>query len=73
MSQTTPAFGRVPIYLSTDGRPCLDADTVVLLLRAIASTHRNLADDPDCDLHTAAEAIDQEADALSVNVILHTR
>lgn len=70
---TLPAFGRVPLVTGDDGCAYINADTVVILLRAIASTHRNLADDPDCDLHTAAAAIDQEADALSVNVMLHTR
>jgi hypothetical protein len=69
----TPASGRIPLHNSSDGRPYIAADLVVDLLRAIASVHRTLADDPDCDLHTAAAAIDQEADALSVNVMLHTR
>lgn len=73
MSEMTPASGRIPLHAGSDGRPYIEAELVVDLLRAIASTHRDLADDPDCDLRGAAEAIDQEADALSVNVMLHTR
>ncbi|GHH58392.1 hypothetical protein [Streptomyces candidus] len=69
----TPASGRIPLRPGSDGRPYIEAELVVDLLRAMARTHRNLADDPDCDLLTAAAAIDQEADALSVNVMLHTR
>ena len=62
----TPASGRIPLVQGSDGHAYIPADLVVDLLRAIASAH------PDCDLHTAAAAIDQEADALSVNVMLNT-
>jgi hypothetical protein len=49
--------------------PC---DAVLALLRAIAESCRHLADDPECDLHTAGAAIDVEADALETLAISHT-
>ncbi|KUL59652.1 hypothetical protein ADL32_18960 [Streptomyces albidoflavus] len=57
-SPETPASGRIPLVRGSDGHAYIPADLVVDLLRAIASAHRNFADDPDCDLHTAAAAID---------------
>lgn len=68
-----PASTALPIVTSTDGHAYLGCDAVVALLRAIAESCRNLADDPDCDLRTAAAAIDVEADALDCRAIAYTR
>lgn len=65
---TARATSRIPIA-TADGRPYIPADAVVALLRAIAESCRNLADDPDCDLRTAAAAIDLEADNLDCRAI----
>lgn len=67
-----PASSRIPIVTSTDGQAYIPADAVVLFLRVVAESCRNLADDPDCDLHTAGAAIDFEADALDCRAILRT-
>lgn len=66
------ATDSLPIVTASNGQPFIPCDTVLALLRAIAESCRNLADDPDCDLHTAGEAIDIEADALNVRAIAHT-
>ncbi|MFE9382343.1 hypothetical protein ACFYMO_03765 [Streptomyces sp. NPDC007025] len=67
-----PASNRMPIVTATNGQPYIAACNVLALLRAVADSCRNLADDPDCDLDTAAAAIDLEADALEVRAIHHT-
>lgn len=59
-----PASDRIPIVTDRQGQAYIPADAVVLFLRVVAESCRNLADDPDCDLHTAGAAIDFEADAL---------
>jgi hypothetical protein len=66
------AADMIPIVTGSDGQPYMSCEAAVVLLRAIAETHRELADDPDCDLRTAAEAIDLEADALEAWAIGHT-
>ncbi|WP_329472728.1 hypothetical protein OIE75_29720 [Streptomyces sp. NBC_01723] len=58
---------------ANDGQPYLSCEAVTILLRAIADSCRTLADDPDCDLHTAGAAIDIEADALEFRAIAATR
>lgn len=63
----------MPIVTGSDGQPYLPCEAVLALLRAIATSCRNLADDPDCDLHTAGAAIDIEADALEFRAIAATR
>ncbi|URN11330.1 hypothetical protein LUW77_03295 [Streptomyces radiopugnans] len=68
----SPAAG-LPIVTADDGQPYLPADAVIAYLRAVADAHRNLADEPECDLHTAAAALDQEADALECAAIAKTR
>ncbi|MEU8569228.1 hypothetical protein AB0C51_12845 [Streptomyces pathocidini] len=67
-----PASSRLPIVTSTDGHAYIGCDAVVAYLRAIAESCRNLADDPDCDLRSAATAIDLEADNLDCRAIGHT-
>jgi len=67
------AADRLPIVTATDGHAYIPAHAVVALLRAIAETHRDLADDPDCDLRAGAAAIDLEADAIDCRAIEHTR
>ncbi|KPC86877.1 hypothetical protein ADL27_45030 [Streptomyces sp. NRRL F-6602] len=67
-----PTAGRIPLATGTDGRAYLSCDDAVQLLRAIAESCRTLADDPDCDLRTAAAAIDLNADALTVRAITRT-
>lgn len=67
------AAAGLPIVTAMDGQPYLPCDAVITYLRAVADAHRNLADEPDCDLHTAAAALDQEADALECVAIAHTR
>ncbi|MEV4784008.1 hypothetical protein AB0K53_00890 [Streptomyces tuirus] len=57
---------------ASNGQPFMPCDAVLALLRAIANSCRALADDPDCDLHTAGAAIDVEADALETRAIGHT-
>lgn len=76
MSDDAPAehaTSRLPIVTATDGHTYIGADAVVALLRAIAASCRNLADDPDCTLAGAAAAIDLEADNLDCLAIQHTR
>lgn len=67
------AAAGLPIVTAMDGQPYLPCDVVITYLRAVADAHRSLADDPDCDLETAAAALDQEADALECVAIAHTR
>ncbi|MFJ4637587.1 hypothetical protein ACIP69_18425 [Streptomyces hygroscopicus] len=67
-----PASTSLPIVTATDGQPYLGCDTVIVFLRAIAESCRNLAHEPECDLDTAAAAIDVEADALECRAIAHT-
>lgn len=67
-----PASTSLPIVTATDGQPYLGCDAVIAFLRAIADSCRNLADNPECDLDTAAAAIDYEADALECRAIAHT-
>jgi hypothetical protein len=67
------ATSQLPIVTATDGHAYIGADAVVVLLRAIAESCRCLADDPDCDLHTAAAAIDLEADNLDCRAIERTQ
>lgn len=69
---TEHATSQLPIVTSTDGHAYLGVDAVVALLRAIAESCRNLADDPDCDLRGAATAIDLEADNLDCLAIMRT-
>lgn len=66
------AADQMPIVTANDGQPYMSCEAVLVLLRAIAESCRNLADDPDCDLHTAGAAIDVEADALEARAIGHT-
>lgn len=66
------AADKMPIVTANDGQPYLSCEAVLALLRAIAESCRNLADDPDCDLHTVGAAIDVEADALESRAIAHT-
>lgn len=66
------AADKMPIVTGSNGQPFMPCDAVLALLRAIAESCRNLADDPDCDLHTAGAAIDVEADALESRSIAHT-
>jgi plasmid stabilization system protein ParE len=71
---TDHATSRIPIATSTDGHAYIGVDAAVALLRAIAETCRNLADDPEAgDLRIAAQAIDLEADNLDCRGIEHTR
>ncbi|MEU3613461.1 hypothetical protein ABZ725_14255 [Streptomyces sp. NPDC006872] len=67
------ATDQLPLVTSTNGQPYVGIDAVAALLRAIAESCRNLADDPDCDLLTAAAAIDMEADNLDFRAIEMTR
>ena len=67
------AADQLPIVTSTDGQAFIGVDAVVALLRAIAASCDNLADDPDCDLRTAAVAIEREADNLDCRAIMRTR
>jgi hypothetical protein len=67
------ATSSIPIVTATDGNAYIGVDAAVALLRAIAASCRNLADDPDCDLHGAAAAIDIEADNLDCLGIQHTK
>jgi hypothetical protein len=72
---TTPiphAADSLPIVTASNGQPFVPCDAVLALLRAIAESCRNLADDPDCDLLTAGAAIDIEADSLEARAIAHT-
>lgn len=66
------AADQIPVYRGGDGRAYISCDDAVALLRAIAESCRNLADDPDCDLRSGAEAFDIEADALAFKAIAHT-
>lgn len=67
------AADQLSIVTASSGQPFMPCDAVLALLRSIAESCRNLADDPDCDLHTAGAAIDSEADALEARAIAHTR
>lgn len=67
------AADSLPIVTANDGQPYLSCEAVTILLRAIAESCRNLADDPDCDLHTAGAAIDIEADTLELRAIAATQ
>lgn len=67
-----PASTALPIITGADGQPYIPAASAIQLLRAIANSCRNLADDPDTDLHTTAAAIDIEADALDTRAIAAT-
>ena len=67
-----PVVTSLPIVVGNDGQPYIGCDAVLALLRAIASSSRNLADDPDCDLRTLAATMDLEANALEVRAIAHT-
>ena len=71
--RVSPAITRLPIVTASDGQPYMPCDAVVAYLRGAAYSCRNLADDPECDLRTAAAAIDQEADALECAAIERTR
>lgn len=75
MSEPTPAPActALPIATGSDGHAYLGCDAAVALLRAIAESCRTLAADPDCDLLTAAAAIDMEADVLDCRAIALTR
>lgn len=66
------AANSLPIVTASNGQPFMPCDAVLALIRAIAESCRNLADDPDCDLHTAGAAIDTEADALEARAIAAT-
>lgn len=66
------AADQLPVVTASNGQPFMPCDAVLALLRAIAESCRTLADDPDCDLHTAGAAIDVEADALEARAIGHT-
>lgn len=66
------AADMIPIVTGSDGQPYMSCEAAIALLRAIAGSHRELAHDPDCDLRTAAAAIDLEADALEAWAIGHT-
>lgn len=67
-----PATTSLPIVTSTDGQPYIGCDAILAFLRAIADSCRNLANEPDCGLESAAAAIDYEADALECRAIAHT-
>lgn len=67
-----PASTNLPIVTAADGQPYLGCDAVIVFLRAIADSCRNLANEPDCDLDNAAAAIDYEADNLECRAIAHT-
>jgi hypothetical protein len=67
-----PASSRLPIVTANDGHAYIGVDAVVALLRAIAESCRALADEPDCTLRSAADAIDFEADNLDCRAIAHT-
>lgn len=69
---TAHAADILPIVTASNGQPYLPCDAVLALLRAIAESCRNLADDPDCDLYGAGAAVDIEADALEARAIAHT-
>lgn len=60
----------IPMVRADDGRAYISADNVVALLRAVADTHRDLAEHPDCDLRNGAHAIDIEADAIACRAIV---
>ena len=66
------AADKIPIVTASNGQPFMPCDAVLALLRAIAESCRNLADDPDCTLEGAGAAIDIEADALEARAIGHT-
>ncbi|MFE6785157.1 hypothetical protein ACFVFF_23160 [Streptomyces sp. NPDC057680] len=63
----------IPMSPASDGQAWIPAAGVVQLLRAIADGHRGLADDPECDLRSGADAIEAEADAIECRAIIQTR
>ncbi|MFF8659507.1 hypothetical protein [Streptomyces huasconensis] len=68
-----PASSQLNIVPATDGRAYIPARDVVLLLRAIASSCRNLADEPDADVRSVACILDYEADTIDRRAIQHTK
>ncbi|MFD7705678.1 hypothetical protein [Streptomyces sp. NPDC059786] len=70
---TAHAADRLPMVTASNGQPFMPCEAVLALLRAVAESCRNFADDPDCDLHTAGAAIDIEADVLETRAIASTR
>ncbi|WP_328941560.1 hypothetical protein OG259_07755 [Streptomyces sp. NBC_00250] len=64
---------KIPIRTDRNGRAWIKASDVALLLRAIARGCREYGDNPACDLHTAAAAIDTEADTIECRAIMQTR
>lgn len=72
-SPVQPVTNQMPIVIGSDGQPYIACDLVIALLRAIANSCRNLADDLDCSLEGAGAAVDVHADALEVRAIAHTR
>ena len=66
------AADKIPVVTASNGQPFMPCDAVLALLRAIAESCRNLADDPDCTLEGAGATIDIEADALEARAIGHT-
>ncbi|MFC8009122.1 hypothetical protein [Streptomyces cinereoruber] len=67
------AGDQIPMLTGSDGQAYIPATAVIQLLRAISASCTNLADDPDCDLHGAAAAVDIEADAIECRAIRQTR
>lgn len=67
-----PVVTGLPIVVGSDGQPYLGCDAVLALLRAVATSSRTLADDPECDLRTLADTLAREVDALEVRAIAHT-
>lgn len=72
MTDQEHATDGIPILVASDGQPYVSCQNVVLFLQAMATACRENAHDPDVDLASIAEAIDQEADALEVRAIAHT-
>ncbi|MFJ8929282.1 hypothetical protein ACIRLA_22155 [Streptomyces sp. NPDC102364] len=68
-----PASRHLSIATASDGQAYVLASDIVTLLRAIADSCRNLADEPECDLRSAAGAIDYEADNIDCMAIERTR
>lgn len=64
---------KIPIRTDRSGRAWIQASAVTQLLRAIANGCRDYADNPACDLHSAAAAIEIEADAIECRAIDLTR
>lgn len=68
-----PASRDLNVVTANDGTAYIPAHEVVRLLRAIADSCRTLAGDPDCDLRSAAAAIDFEADNVDCMAIANTK